>query len=436
MAEIIHFSSSAPLLEKMRANKSGELAGICSICSSNPYVIRAALRMHCFSEDTILIESTCNQVNQEGGYTGYTPSKFAAFIQRLAVETSFPPERIILGGDHLGPNPWKDEPAESAMKKAERMVHDYVLAGFSKIHLDASMTCAHKKQLSTEEIAERSAQLCRRAEQTAASRDHGRKPVYVIGTEVPTPGGLAEQKTNSVHITQVRDVEETIQTFQEIFRQHQLETAWQRVIAVVVSAGVEFNSQQIFAYDPSKTRGLRRFIEKQPNLVFEAHSTDYQSPHNLRNMIGDYFAVLKVGPALTFAFREAMLRLAEIEKAMPAIRPASRSRLVEILLEAMRAHPVHWCSHYSGTTEEIDFSLLYSLSDRVRYYWEYPSVKSAVKTLLRNLQRNKIPLALISQYFHLPIASLAEDAHGSQPVEMIDTCIQEVLSNYQSALGT
>lgn len=39
------------------------------------------------------------------------------------------------------------------------------------------------------------------------------------------------------------------------------------------------------------------------HLVFEAHSTDYQTKEAYKQLVHDHFAILKVGPALTFAMR-------------------------------------------------------------------------------------------------------------------------------------
>ena len=53
-----------------------------------------------------------------------------------------------------------------------------------------------------------------------------------------------------------------------------------------------------------------------PGLVFEAHSTDYQPPESLSRLVIDGFAILKVGPGLTFALREALYALDEIAAAL------------------------------------------------------------------------------------------------------------------------
>jgi tagatose-1,6-bisphosphate aldolase non-catalytic subunit AgaZ/GatZ len=90
----------------------GTPRGITSVCSAHPVVLRAALRHGAQPGRTVLIEATCNQVNHRGGYTGMVPADFAALVARIAAEEGCPMEQVILGGDHLGPNPWRDQPAE------------------------------------------------------------------------------------------------------------------------------------------------------------------------------------------------------------------------------------------------------------------------------------------------------------------------------------
>lgn len=101
----------------IKSQKDGIPKGIYSICSSNEYVIEVAMEYALQKEINILIESTCNQVNQLGGYTGMKPLDFVNFIFSIADRVKFPKNKIILGGDHLGPNPWKKENSWNAMKK-------------------------------------------------------------------------------------------------------------------------------------------------------------------------------------------------------------------------------------------------------------------------------------------------------------------------------
>ena len=123
------------------ANRAGERRGIPSWCTAHPQTLSAVLAAYRDNDEPILIEATCNQVNHEGGYTGMTPADFRRFIEGLARGAGVDPDRVILGGDHLGPNPWKRLPAKEAMARASDMVKAFVEAGFAKIHLDASMAC-------------------------------------------------------------------------------------------------------------------------------------------------------------------------------------------------------------------------------------------------------------------------------------------------------
>jgi len=120
-------------------NRAGEPVGLPCFCTANEQVLRSIFQYAQAHELPAVIEATCNQVNQDGGYTGMTAANFKDWIASLAKEYELSQESIILGGDHLGPNPWRHLPAVEAMEKAEVLVRDYAAAGFRKIHLDASM---------------------------------------------------------------------------------------------------------------------------------------------------------------------------------------------------------------------------------------------------------------------------------------------------------
>src|SRR5687767_7360896 len=118
-------------------------------------------------------------------------------MKDIVGRVGFDAARIVLGGDHLGPNPWTQLPADAAMEKAEAMVAAYVAAGFRKIHLDCSMSCAGDPvPLPEPEIVRRAVRLAKAAEAAFASSARNgagaEPPVYVIGTEVPVPGGATE----------------------------------------------------------------------------------------------------------------------------------------------------------------------------------------------------------------------------------------------------
>lgn len=421
------------LLEKIKNNKQNIPDGIFSICSANRYVIEASMQNAKERDSFLLIEATCNQVNQFGGYTGMTPQDFSKYIADIAEKTDFPQERILLGGDHLGPYPWRNLPGEVALKNSEDLVRAYVAAGYKKIHIDASMYCQdddHTQPLSKQLSADRAVCICRQAEAVATENED--KPLYVIGTEVPLPGGQQEANERVV-VTGEDDVAETIDIFKEAFSRAKLESAWERVIAVVVQPGVEFGEDDIIDYQRKNAIHLKKFIETVPNIAFEAHSTDYQTAENLREMVEDHFAILKVGPALTYRFREAVFSLEKIEEELFKHHSSvSLSNLRQTILEAMDRSPENWKNYYRGDPD-LPITKLFAFSDRIRYYWNTPRVEQALQVLLRNLRSREIPLSLIDQYLPRQFDQIRWGQLKNDPEAMILNHIIEEIARYSYA---
>lgn len=411
------------------AHRRGENVGLYSVCCSNEQVLLAAMGVARRYDTVLLIEATSNQVDQFGGYTGMNPAQFRDYVRHLAHAQDFPAERLILGGDHLGPNTWQKRPSDEAMAHARELIAAYVAAGFHKIHLDCSMSCADDPTpLPDEIVAARSAELARIAERTA--RDAGLPPpVYVIGTEVPVPGGEASL-AGGLAATGPDAAARTLQVHREAFSAPDLLPAWERVIAMVVQPGVDFDHSQVHHYDAQAAAALSAFIETQPRIVFEAHSTDYQTEASLHSLVRDHFAILKVGPAATFAYREALFALASIEREL--LPEAEQSRLVEVLDRCMVEHPQHWQNHYHGDAQQQRLLRGYALSDRCRYYWGEPEVRAAVQRLIGNLQRHAPPPILISQFMPEQYAAAIED-RLADPLALIRHRIFERLAEYARA---
>jgi D-tagatose-1,6-bisphosphate aldolase subunit GatZ/KbaZ len=429
----------SPLLEMISAQKRGLARGVFSVCSAHPVVLQAALEQAREDGSTLLVESTSNQVNQEGGYTGVRPAEFVAFVSRLAREAGMPEDRVVLGGDHLGPNPWTALGVRLAMARAAEMVRNYVRAGYAKVHLDASMRCADDPlgPLADTVAAARTAELAAAAEAAAAERAPGAPlPVYVIGTEVPPPGGQAGEHEGPA-VTRVGDAERGLDLTREAFARRGLDRAWRRVLAQVVQPGVEFGDEVVYPYQRAAAAGLRSFSESREGLVFEAHSTDYQAEDALRALVEDHFAILKVGPELTFTFREAVFALEGIERELLERRALDRlSGLRHALDRAMSADPRHWKAyHGDGDEESLRLRRQFSLSDRARYYWPVPEVQEAVRRLFANLDAEHLPRGVVSQY--LPDGVEAADAgpQDGQAARLARLHVRRVLARYARACG-
>lgn len=430
-----------PITSIIKTHKKSPAKGIYSVCSANKYVLHAAMIRAREDHSFLLIEATSNQVDQFGGYTGMNPKDFNNYVRTIAREVGIPRSSIILGGDHLGPNVWQLQPAEKAMSNAREQIKAYISAGFTKIHLDASMPLGDDKfdiktPLDPGMVAERAAELCKIAETVYSNlKTEGYKPVYVIGTDVPIPGG-ATDPLEDIRITPVGEVEETISLTKEAFYKNALEEAWERVIGVVVQPGVEFNDDEISEYDTSKASALSSYIKQNPQLVYEAHSTDYQTAVALKNMVMDSFAILKVGPWLTYAFREAVFSLANIEKELALFRKGlNPSFLKKIIDEVMVSDPKYWIQHYRGNELQKAYSRIYSYSDRIRYYWPQKSVNMALSKLIANLREYTIPNGLLDQYMPAQFNAFKTGQILNDPVEIIHHKITEVLKIYSLATG-
>ena len=418
-------------------NRAGKRRGSYAVCSAHPWVIDAAVQRALETGSLLHVESTANQVNQFGGYSGKTPREFAAHIHTAARNAGLARDQVVLGGDHIGPFPWQQEASENALAKASVLVRDCVQAGYSKIHLDASMPCADdgKGMLDDHTIAERAALLCRVAEEASqALGPDASRPLYVIGTDIPAPGGESGSG-EAPKVTTPEDVSVTLEVFRAAFVGRGLSAAWERVIGLVVQPGVEFNDHVVFDYDPGRTQALSAALPLEP-LAFEAHSTDYQTSAALAALVDSHFAILKVGPWLTFAFREAIFALGAIEREVFGARKGPRLSDVRGQMErAMLRDGSHWRQYYRGDEQELALSRAYSYSDRCRYYWQDAGVQNEVQQLIQNLTGRQLPLGLVSQYLPKEYDRLRSGEVEARPTPLIQSHIREVLVPYAAACG-
>ncbi|WP_293716965.1 D-tagatose-bisphosphate aldolase, class II, non-catalytic subunit [Stenotrophomonas sp. UBA7606] len=420
----------SPLQSLLASHRQGHNVGLYSVCCSNEQVLRAAMHVAAQHGTVLLIEATSNQVDQFGGYTGMTPPQYRAYVETLADEEGFPRGQLILGGDHLGPNAWQKQPAAEAMANARVLIEAYVAAGFHKIHLDCSMSCADDPTpLPDAAVAARSAELAVIAEATAKANGLP-PPVYVIGTEVPIPGGEASL-AGGLAVTTPAAAAQTLAIHQQAFDTPELRDAWQRVIAMVVQPGVDFDHSSVHEYDAAAASELADFLEQQPRIVFEAHSTDYQRESGLHALVRDHFAILKVGPAATFAYREALFALAAIEaELLPA---AQCSKLPQVLEQVMLAKPKNWQAHYHGDEATLRLLRAYAFSDRCRYYWGEPELLQAVQTLFANLEKHTPPLVLLSQYLPGQYVAVREGRLAATPAALVQHRVGQCLGEYARA---
>ena len=389
-------------MHPLKAIFSGQMpnqTGAFSVCTANPLVLRSSM-MHARKHNyVVVIEATANQVNQFGGYTGMQPQDYANLIETIRSEVGLAREQIILGGDHLGPLTWQNLPESEAMENSKVLVSAFTKAGFTKIHLDTSMRVADDDQnaaLDVRVCARRGAILanCVAAayEELKKENPDAVKPVLVIGSEVPIPGGSQEHE-DSITPTAPEEFRRQYQVFREEFEK--AGAPFEDVVAFVVQPGVEFGDDFAFQYNRENAASLCAAVKDYAPLVFEGHSTDYQTTRSLSRMVEDGIRILKVGPALTFGLREALFLLEACEAIM--VPAEERSGVKAAILAEMDADPKYWKKYYQGTEAEIAYKKLYSYSDRCRYYLPAQSITAAIDKLIANTAH--VPQALICQYF-------------------------------------
>ena len=426
-----------PIQEMMEQRRQGKKCGIPSYCTANPLALEIILKRAKQLQMPVLIEATANQVNQYGGYTGMLPKDFYEMIQKMAGEIGVPEELIILGGDHLGPLTWQNLPEKEAMEKSVELVYQYAKAGFTKIHLDTSMKVADDPEglLSTETIARRGAELYKASmkgyEERKAEVPDAMRPVFIIGSEVPIPGG-AQEAEDSLSVTSPEAFQDTVATYKHIFEEAGVKEGWKDVVAVVVQPGVEFGDDQVFLYDHDAATALCSALEKYPEVCFEGHSTGYQSAECLKNMVNDGIAILKVGPALTYGLREALFALSFMEKEL--VPEDKRADFIETLEKVMLAEPGNWQKHYHGDDKQLALARKYSFSDRARYYIGQPEVTKAIDKLFDNLREYPIPMNMLHQYMPVSYTKVRDGILTLDPKELALDGVANFMLDYEYAV--
>lgn len=358
----------ADVLRQIIAAKSGAIP---SVCSAHPDVLRASLLLAQELDRPLVIEATSNQVNQDGGYMGMRPEQFRAYVQQIGADLG--PIPIIFGGDHLGPQAWRHMTAPEAMAKAEVLVASYAAAGFTKLHLDCSEGClGEPAQLPDAITAARSARLAQVA-LGAAPDPHAL--LFVIGTEVPPPGGARLDDHGAIAATTPDAARATLAAHGAAFDAAGID---RRLIGgLVVQPGVEFSPQQVHHLPLDRDPGLLAALDDWPHITLEAHSTDYQDPAVFPRLAELGFAFQKVGPALTFAWRTALYALDQ------------GGALARVMESLMLERPAYWQGHYHQG--DLRHQRHYALADRIRYYWPDPRAQQAVAALFADLDQRSFP---------------------------------------------
>jgi D-tagatose-1,6-bisphosphate aldolase subunit GatZ/KbaZ len=257
------------------------------------------------------------------------------------------------------------------------------------------------------------------------------RPVFIVGSEVPIPGGATEAE-DTLAVTKPEAFLDTVNTYTRVWTEEGVGEGMKDVIAVVVQPGVEFGDEQVFDYNSDAAKDLCGMLKDFPDFCFEGHSTDYQTPQCLYNMVTDGIAILKVGPALTYGLREALFSLSLMEKEL--VPAEERANFIETLEEVMLANPGNWAKHYHGDEKQLALCRKYSYSDRARYYIGQPEVVAAMDKLFENLRKYTIPMNMLHQYMPMSYNKVRTGELALDPRELAMDGVTMFLLDYEYAV--
>lgn len=341
-----------------------------SFCTANFNVIKILIIFAKYYNLPILLESTSNQVNQFGGYTGLTPRQFYKKIDKLKKKIKIKNKQVMIGADHLGPLPWKKLNSKIALKNAKTLIKKCISLKYDKIHIDSTIVCKDDKNLNLNLIRSRSAKIFN----TVPKKDI-KNIFFVFGSEVPFAGG---GNTNKIKPSVLNNIKVDYFLYNSILKN--LNSNKKNKFSLVVEPGMAFSNSKISLPKLKKFKKNLSFSKKN-NFSYEAHSTDYQRLVTLKKLVKNNFRFLKVGPELTFDFYQAIKKMEKIEDT----NCNQKSNISYELMKAMSKDNKYWKDYYKGTKKKIEFLKLNSYLDRMRYYWDSKNVKKSMIKLFKNI---------------------------------------------------
>jgi len=368
-------------------------ATLLAVCPNSDAVTRAALHAAKEADAPLLLAATLNQVDREGGYTGWTPAELVRFVAREAERIGVP-GLVLPCLDHAGP--WlKDEHTrahysyEETLEAVKRSIEACIDAGYALLHLDP--TVDRRRSDSTppiEWVVERTVELIAHAE--AYRKQANRRPIsYEVGTE-EVQGGLADVDTFASFLDRLDDALHT----------HGLADAWPCFVVGKVGTDLETTS-----FDPEVARRLTE-VARPYGARLKGHYTDYVAnpeEYPLSGMGG-----ANVGPEFTEVEYEALMDLVGLERKLgrsSELDAAVRDAVVDSGRWTKWLHPEEAGASFDALSADRQQWLIRTGS---RYIWTEPSVQAARRQLYDNLRGYRdadayvvwrIQCAIL-QYFH------------------------------------
>ena len=364
-----------------------------AVCPISETIARAALLAADEANAPLLYAATLNQVDRDGGYTGWTPASFADFVDR-DVEQHGTDVPVVLGLDHGGP--WKkdahvqnDLSYEDTLAEVKASLTACIDAGYELLHLDPTVDrrLPPNTPVPIDAIVERTVDLLAFAESVRC--DRGRDPIaYEVGTE-EVGGGLQTEDRFGAFLHALDDALDA----------HDLP----RPCFVVGDVGTKLDTDH---FNPVRAQHLTAAADQHLGALVKGHYTDDvtdRAAYPLSGMGG-----ANVGPGVSAAEYDALQDLVRLED-----RLDGASGFINTLRDAV-VDSGRWRKWLRPEEEGLSFDALpqhrrdWLLRTGSRYVWVDPAVTSARDRLYANVSRYRDAEAFVHwrvktellRYFH------------------------------------
>lgn len=348
-----------------------------AVCPNSENVLKAALHAAKRAHAPIKFAATLNQVDVDGGYTGWTQEDLVRKIKEQSYSIGYNGP-IIVAVDHGGPwlkdiqtiEKWNLDKSMSWTKKSFEAA---LLAGYDLLHIDPTVDI-FSGQIKIETVVERTIELISHVEKFRKSKKM-KSVSYEVGTE-EVHGGMAD----------VTVFKKFLKLLKDGLRKMGLDYVWPSFI--VGKVGTDLHTS---IFDPAVAKKIVE-IAKDYNSCIKGHYTDFVS--NPEDYPKSGMGAANVGPEFTLLEYDGLSELCAIEdKLYKENKVADKSNFIKILEEAVLKSG-RWKKWLQN--DEKDFKLLkkkrkeWIVKTSCRYVWALPEVRCAQNKLYRNLELNGI----------------------------------------------